>query len=339
MAAGAAREDADGPIPSPAPRNAATPMGPTSRFICAVDDAPTADDAVVVAGDLAARLGARLTLCHVAHRPSDFPYGDQAAMERRHAAALAEGEQLLRDVAGRTGVEATLRVACGEPAPVLLELAEQMAADLVVVGSHGHGALHKALLGSTSAALARRLACPLVVVPQGGAAAYREAGSGGHPAVVIGADGTPESHAALACADNLAAGLGARLVVVGAAAPLLVGAPSPMVPGPYGLDRAFEQSEELAEERVQEARRHVHAASEVETGVESGPLAAVLVDAAERAEAQLVVTASDTGSGLFGHPGSVQWQRLATASARPVVVVGPGAGGELVDELPVSEGS
>jgi nucleotide-binding universal stress UspA family protein len=38
-------------------------------------------------------------------------------------------------------------------------------ADLLVLGSHGHGRLHHAVLGSVSEQCVRRATCPVVVVP------------------------------------------------------------------------------------------------------------------------------------------------------------------------------
>lgn len=46
-------------------------------------------------------------------------------------------------------------------------LAEQgrLAADAIVLGSHGHGALYDLLVGSVAEGVLRRAPCPVVVVP------------------------------------------------------------------------------------------------------------------------------------------------------------------------------
>ncbi len=50
----------------------------------------------------------------------------------------------------------------GWPAEVLLEVAE--GADLLVVGSRGHGAFTSALLGSVSQNCAHHATCPLLII-------------------------------------------------------------------------------------------------------------------------------------------------------------------------------
>ncbi len=51
----------------------------------------------------------------------------------------------------------------GRPATVLTERAQD--ADMLVLGSHGHGRLFHAALGSTADAVVRAAPCPVVIVP------------------------------------------------------------------------------------------------------------------------------------------------------------------------------
>jgi nucleotide-binding universal stress UspA family protein len=57
----------------------------------------------------------------------------------------------------------TRGVVQGSPGPVLTCAAAD--ADLLVLGSHGHGHLHRAVLGSVSETCIRHATCPVVVVP------------------------------------------------------------------------------------------------------------------------------------------------------------------------------
>jgi nucleotide-binding universal stress UspA family protein len=53
----------------------------------------------------------------------------------------------------------------GATVEVILGEADRLGADLVVVGSHGHGAVHRFLVGSTADALVRQSEVPVLVVP------------------------------------------------------------------------------------------------------------------------------------------------------------------------------
>ena len=64
------------------------------------------------------------------------------------------------------GVKAETLVAEGRPVEVLLEAAEEHGAALIVVGSHGHGAVSAAFLGSTALKLLHHSSLPVLVVPR-----------------------------------------------------------------------------------------------------------------------------------------------------------------------------
>lgn len=63
--------------------------------------------------------------------------------------------------ASRLGTE----VASGDPAEMILKIAERDGADTIIVGKRGWGTLRGMLLGSVSQKLASLARCPVVVVP------------------------------------------------------------------------------------------------------------------------------------------------------------------------------
>jgi nucleotide-binding universal stress UspA family protein len=65
-------------------------------------------------------------------------------------------------VAERPGLQVTKVVIAGDPVEVLGDAADD--ADLLVVGSHGRGALARFLLGSVSHGILTQLDAPTVVV-------------------------------------------------------------------------------------------------------------------------------------------------------------------------------
>jgi nucleotide-binding universal stress UspA family protein len=119
---------------------------------------------------LAKATGARLSLLHVAAPEPDFVgfevgptyvrdhLADTLRSDHRHIQALAERS------AG-SGVEAVGRLVQGPTVETLLQEAAELPADLIVLGSHGHGALYKAFMGSVSDGILRARQCPVLVVP------------------------------------------------------------------------------------------------------------------------------------------------------------------------------
>jgi len=55
----------------------------------------------------------------------------------------------------------------GDAGPVLCQLAEELPADLIIVGSRGRGAIKRALLGSVSSHVLNNAPCPVMVVRSG----------------------------------------------------------------------------------------------------------------------------------------------------------------------------
>jgi len=68
------------------------------------------------------------------------------------------------------GVEVERRVAIGSPAEAICDVAKDVGADVIVVGSHGRGFVQRVLLGSVSEHVVRHAPCPVLVVRHQGAA-------------------------------------------------------------------------------------------------------------------------------------------------------------------------
>jgi nucleotide-binding universal stress UspA family protein len=82
--------------------------------------------------------------------------------EFRDAAAAALDATLREAIPDAGDVEVERRVVEGTPAAVLVE--ESRGADLLVVGSRGHGGFTQLLLGSVSQQCAHYAECPVVIV-------------------------------------------------------------------------------------------------------------------------------------------------------------------------------
>ena len=63
------------------------------------------------------------------------------------------------------GVNATALIRQGDPVKSILSEARRLDAELIVVGSHGHGLLFDALVGSVSGGILRQTTLPVLIVP------------------------------------------------------------------------------------------------------------------------------------------------------------------------------
>jgi nucleotide-binding universal stress UspA family protein len=98
------------------------------------------------------------------------PQSDAAGVGWFHAASestprpdLLDELDLMAEPLRKAGYVVEVRVERGHAGHVLRELAAEGAADLVVVGSRGHGTAASAILGSTSAELVDHSVCPVLV--------------------------------------------------------------------------------------------------------------------------------------------------------------------------------
>jgi nucleotide-binding universal stress UspA family protein len=130
-------------------------------IVCAVDGTSESTALLRWAGDLSGRLGASLNVLHVVGSISDWP-----ALERERRIQ----EEVRRDAHAKVasiqeaaGVDAPLRVAVGEIAATVTELARQEQADLIVIG---RGSLQSPLgrLRTHAYGIIQRSPCPVLSV-------------------------------------------------------------------------------------------------------------------------------------------------------------------------------
>jgi nucleotide-binding universal stress UspA family protein len=120
--------------------------------------------------------------------------------------ALADAVKLVEDMTDdRSRPRINNEVFAGTPVYALVELSTK--ADMVVVGSRGHGALERVLLGSVSTGLVHRAHCPVAVI-------RNEVSPPVEGCVLVGVDGSPASELATAIAFDEASWRGAELVAL-----------------------------------------------------------------------------------------------------------------------------
>lgn len=119
--------------------------------------------------ELAARLGAELHVVHVAQIPTPArPDGaelhglyDEAGILR----AAEDATEALRRELSRGAVQVTAHVRCGPVNTQVHAVAEEIGADLIVMGTHGRTGFEHVLLGSVAEKVVRTARLPVLTVP------------------------------------------------------------------------------------------------------------------------------------------------------------------------------
>lgn len=136
-----------------------------SKIVVGIDGSPASERALDFACDEAKLWDAEL---HVVHAWS-YPYHGRraSAKEPRELMERDATEELdaATERARLAGAVVVPHLTEGQAVAVLIEAAGD--ADLLVVGSHGHGSVIGSLLGSTSQAIVHRAPCPVAVVRTG----------------------------------------------------------------------------------------------------------------------------------------------------------------------------
>lgn len=133
-------------------------MTSSERIVVGVDGTEGARHALRWAVAEGARTGAPVVAVTAWTWDDTPPFGAWPGVGRELAELVCRHEVARVPVAGTT-----TSVVEGDPVTVLLAAARH--ARLLVLGSHGHGRLRRALLGSTSRRCVRDASCPVVVVP------------------------------------------------------------------------------------------------------------------------------------------------------------------------------
>jgi nucleotide-binding universal stress UspA family protein len=141
------------------------------EILVATDFGPAADNALRYAEALAREFGARLHVLHAVpnvYATSMDGYGyaavppqvqeDLETAARRHMRERV-GDEDRQELRARTTV-----VTHNSPAVAIVDYAKQHAIDLIVLGTHGRGAVAHMLLGNVAERVVRIAPCPVLTV-------------------------------------------------------------------------------------------------------------------------------------------------------------------------------
>lgn len=132
------------------------------RIVVGVDGSEASTDALHWAARQATLTGADLTAVIAWHFPVLAGDSPLSTVPDWHTEALAAMDGLIEKAGLPQSLPTSREVVEGQPAKVLIEAAA--GADLLVVGSRGHGGFRGLLLGSVSEQVCAHAPCPVLVV-------------------------------------------------------------------------------------------------------------------------------------------------------------------------------
>lgn len=140
------------------------------KIVVSIDFSPSSGEVVDFAESLAEKMSAKLWLIHIAApEPDPISLGMQPLPDRSSLAERYRYEHReLQAIATRLRekkLDTTALLLQGETVETIIEESQKLEADILVMGSHGHGAIYQMLLGSVSEGVIRSAPCPVLLVP------------------------------------------------------------------------------------------------------------------------------------------------------------------------------
>jgi nucleotide-binding universal stress UspA family protein len=148
------------------------PIAAMKTVLAPIDFSDISRSVINEAVALARAIDARLVLLHVVQLPAiigtgyeteDIAPGFHLETEHQAKRQLTDLQWKLRD----EGVTAHVIHQVGSPGERIVQQAERLEADYIVMGSHGHGAFYDLIVGGTTTRVLKAATCPVVIVPAG----------------------------------------------------------------------------------------------------------------------------------------------------------------------------
>jgi len=276
------------------------------KILVGYDGSEQAEDALAFGRQLADMAGAELVLAGVvALAPMRGGVGPAIGQaEAEFAATVARAAE-------SAGGKAE-RVLSSSPARGLHDRAEQIHADLIVVGSSSHGRLGQTLLGNVGVALLHGSPCAVAIAPRG----FRDLAERGVETIVVGFDGSAEAGLALMGASRLARATGARVKMVSVVEPPPPGTGKGGSAGSHALKEAIEEE---VRDTLSQGCAAVPEGINAEPMLVSGEPAAALAEAASEPGTVLMLGSRGYGPLRYVLLGSVS-RALVRSAPSPVIV-------------------
>ena len=140
------------------------------NILVPIDFSSVTPSVLDLAGSMAGRGDAKVWLVHVAAPDPDFVgFKVGPGYVRDHRAELLREEhkeiQAMADALKARGLDCEALLVQGPTTQTIMELCSKLKAGLIIMGSHGRGALFRAIVGSVSEQVLRESKVPVLIVP------------------------------------------------------------------------------------------------------------------------------------------------------------------------------
>ncbi|MFW5921068.1 MAG: universal stress protein [Polyangiales bacterium] len=143
-------------------------MAEIKRILSPVDFSETSDHALRYAVDLASKLGAEMHVVHVYQLPMyALPDGGVLAGPDVAAGIMDQAQKRMKELTKELdgeGVRMKTHVIEGMPHREIVRMADEIEADLIIMGTHGRSGLSHLLLGSVAERVVRTSTHPVLTV-------------------------------------------------------------------------------------------------------------------------------------------------------------------------------
>lgn len=271
-----------------------SPLGRFERILVATDGSEYSDGAIAVADEMATKCNARLYVVSIA---LDSPGTESleptvnAESERLAMANVAAARERIKHADCQTRV-----LHDADPARAITEAAEQLRADVIVMGRHGRRGLARWKLGHATEKVLGRAPCPVLVVPNS-SRMWRNR-------ILLATDGSRYSDSAAVIAGNIAALCALPLTVISST-----------------LSSHSPERRQEAQEAIERVRQGLAAkALQVDGRLVEGRPEQTIIEAAGKVGADLIVMGSHGRTGLNKvFMGSVS-ERVLNQTGCPVLI-------------------
>ena len=140
------------------------------KILIAVDNSTCAEKAAKTGYDLAAKFGAEVALLNIIE-PAPATVNPDFTLAPAFLEIYDNSEEnsavLLKEIEGKhgNGINTTYLSVLDTASHGIIQQAEEWGAELIVIGTHGRGGLYHFLMGSVAEHVARKSACPVLIVP------------------------------------------------------------------------------------------------------------------------------------------------------------------------------